>query len=59
MSDIRAFKAALNNLDASWTTFTLARLFGKKVVADDSGMKVTMKYWKGKFYLMEVTGGAK
>jgi len=43
--------AALATLRASRLQVWMARLFGKKVTAEDSGCIVTMHKWRGKFYL--------
>ena len=34
--------------------FLLARFFGKKFVAQDSGCEVTVHYWRGKKYITGV-----
>jgi len=43
--------AALTTLRASQWTLLFARLFGIKRVVEDSGCIVTMRYWRGKYYL--------
>lgn len=44
---------ALNTLRASRLTVMLAKIFGKKSVAHDSGCTVTMHKWRGKWYLTD------
>ena len=44
---------ALNTLKASRMTVMLAKWFGKKRVAHDSGCTVTMHRWRGKWYLTD------
>jgi len=43
--------AALATMRASQWTILFARLFGVKRVVEDSGCIVTMRYWRGKYYL--------
>ena len=43
--------AAVETLKAKWCEIWLARIFGKKTVATDSGCTVTMYHWRGKSYL--------
>ena len=45
--------SALNTLRASRLEIFLAKLFGVKRVAQDSGCAVTMHYWRGKYYLTD------
>jgi hypothetical protein len=49
--------AALHTLKASWYELLLARMFGVKRVAQDSGGTVTMYYWRGKYYLTNWVDG--
>jgi hypothetical protein len=44
---------ALNTLRASRFTVMLAKMFGQKRVAHDSGCTVTMYRWRGKWYLTD------
>ncbi len=44
---------ALNTLRASRFTVMLAKMFGQKRVAHDSGCTVTMHKWRGKWYLTD------
>ena len=44
---------ALNTLRASRFTVMLAKMFGQKSVAHDSGCTVTMHKWRGKWYLTD------
>lgn len=44
---------ALNTLRASRFTVMLAKMFGQKIVASDSGCTVTMHKWRGKWYLTD------
>lgn len=43
--------AAVETLKAKWWEIWLARIFGRKSVATDSGFTVTMHKWRGKIYL--------
>jgi hypothetical protein len=43
--------AAVETLKAKWWEIRLARIFGKKTIAADSGCIVTMHHWRGKSYL--------
>jgi len=43
--------AALATMRASNWELLFARLFGVKRVVEDSGCTVTMRYWRGKYYL--------
>jgi hypothetical protein len=45
--------AAIATLRATRLQLWMARLFGKKFVATDSGCVVTMHKWRGKFYLTD------
>ena len=44
---------ALNTLRAGRFTVMLAKMFGQKSVAHDSGCTVTMHKWRGKWYLTD------
>lgn len=44
---------ALNTLRASRFTVILAKMFGQKIIASDSGCTVTMHKWRGKWYLTD------
>lgn len=46
------------NLLAPWYIVLMARLFGEKRQAEDSGYKLTMYVWRGKFYVTSWDGPA-
>ena len=41
----------LEILTAGWFELLLVRIFGKKFVSQDSGLEVTLHYWRGKQYM--------
>jgi len=45
--------ASLNTLQAKWWEIWMARIFGKKLVATDSGCTVTIYHWRGKSYMTD------
>lgn len=46
-------EAAINTIRANRWELFLAGIFGvKRVVNDDTGCKLFMRYWRGKYYLM-------
>ncbi len=44
-------RAAVNSLKATGWEIFLARLFGKKTVVTEIGMRVTTHWYRGKHYL--------
>ena len=53
INSVQRMKACLGTLGAKRSELWLARIFGKKVVTIDSGWKTTIRYWRGKSYLVD------
>lgn len=47
---ICTFTSGVNTLKASRWEFFKARVFGKKVITEDCGCKLTLLHYKGKYY---------
>jgi hypothetical protein len=52
--DKEVFSSSIQSMRAKWWEIWLAIIFGKRCVETDSGMTVTMHYWRGKYYLTDI-----